>query len=387
MPAYPSAYGGGVIDFSPLNQIGESIGRGLSQRWKKQAIESAFEQARQPDGSYDYTKLTHELNRVGATEEANSISMLAARQDDMRHRRVMEKPEQQRLYEWAYPEGPQDSSAVTDSSVNTAQAKSPAEFMQSRNKALDPYTKQSEVERAKYNAYMARKQSQAPNIMAGLRNLKQVAEGIDDASFTNAVGPLQGADASDIVSGYALQLPRLGGEILNKLEGGTTPPTEVRNMVSGGAQALSAAIKPLVRAPGEGIWTDKDQELLDRIVGNLAESRTKAEYIRRLEGVANRVKTNFGLDISGWDTNDIASTPVPEGYAGNANVTERIEGGVVVREGEGAAPPQPSTEDKAKLISAFKRFGNDEAMKAAFDKKYGYPGLAEEILYELQAGR
>jgi hypothetical protein len=62
-------------------------------------------------------------------------------------------------------------------------------------------------------------------------------------------------------------------------------------------------------------------------------------------------------------------------------------GGTTVRQGPGAAPPQPSSEDKSRLISAFKRFGNDEKMKAAFDRKYGYPGLADEILYELQAGR
>jgi hypothetical protein len=62
-------------------------------------------------------------------------------------------------------------------------------------------------------------------------------------------------------------------------------------------------------------------------------------------------------------------------------------GGTTVRQGPGAAPPQPSTEDKSRLISAFKRFGNDEKMKAAFDRKYGYPGLADEILTELQAGR
>jgi hypothetical protein len=231
----------------------------------------------------------------------------------------------------------------------------------------DPYTVTSEKERAKFNAYTSRKQAQAPNLKAGLRNIKTYVDNLDNTSFENALGPLQGAEPGNIITQQLARVPRAGGEIANYFEGGKTAPTEIRNQIGGSAQALSAAIKPLVRAPGEGIWTDKDQELLDRIVGNLAESRNKSEFASRLQGVANRIQDNFGIDLSGWDAKPgspgtEAGTQTPAGW-GNASM-----GGDPGNESPyPEAGPQPDDTDMQKL----KQFQSDPEFRAAFEQKYG----------------
>jgi hypothetical protein len=109
-------------------------------------------------------------------------------------------------------------------------------------------------------------------------------------TFEAATGPLQGAD------GYVLApLARAWGSVINMA--GSHSTTEVRNRISGDSLALAAAIKPLVRKPGEGTWTDKDQELLNSIVGNLAQANNDTEYFRGLEAVRARIKANFGIDL------------------------------------------------------------------------------------------
>jgi hypothetical protein len=71
----------------------------------------------------------------------------------------------------------------------------------------------------------------------------------------------------------------------------------VRNNIVGATEALAAAIKPLIRGPGEGVWTDADQARLVSIVGDLSQSSNKGEYQRRLNAVRDRIQANFGLDI------------------------------------------------------------------------------------------
>jgi hypothetical protein len=89
----------------------------------------------------------------------------------------------------------------------------------------------------------------------------------------------------------------LFGEAANTVEGGNTSPSEVRSNIQGTTEALAAAIKPLIRAPGEGVWTDADQERLVAVVGDLAQSRDKTEFKRRLNAVRDRIKSNFALDV------------------------------------------------------------------------------------------
>ena len=142
---------------------------------------------------------------------------------------------------------------------------------------------------------------------AGLANLRAMADTYDDASFESALGPLQGAEPDSIVGAGVASAARLGGEISGFVSGAKTPATEVRSNIRGATEALAAAVKPLIRGPGEGIWTDADQKRLVDIVGDLATSRNKAEFKRRLNAVRDRIKANFGLDLK-FDAESKATT-------------------------------------------------------------------------------
>lgn len=142
------------------------------------------------------------------------------------------------------------------------------------------------------------------NIAAGLDRLSAAPEEYGSESFTNAIGPWQG----DNESWPLPQIARGYGSVLNAAKGGNGNVGEVRNRIAGDANALAMAIKPLVRKPGEGTWTDADQALLSSIVGDLATARDEEEYNRRIEGVRERIKANFGIDIRGGQS---ARAPAP----------------------------------------------------------------------------
>lgn len=142
-----------------------------------------------------------------------------------------------------------------------------------------------------------RRAATAPNIAKGLQNLNTMADTYNDAAFESAAGPIQSATPDGLLSGIPINAARLAGEVSNWWGGGNANPSEVRNNITGATESLAAAIKPLIRAPGEGVWTDADQARLVAIVGDLAQSRDKAEFRRRLNAVRDRVKANFNLDI------------------------------------------------------------------------------------------
>lgn len=149
------------------------------------------------------------------------------------------------------------------------------------------------------------RQKAAPKIGEGLNNLRKMTDMYDDASFENSVGPFQGATPDGLFSAAPINAARLMGEAWNWWDGGKSAPSEVRSNIQGSTEALAAAIKPLIRAPGEGVWTDQDQARLVSVVGDLAQARDKDEFKRRLEAVRERVKANFDLDIKtpqadGW---------------------------------------------------------------------------------------
>lgn len=147
-------------------------------------------------------------------------------------------------------------------------------------------------------AYIAKQDGTIQGIEQGLQNLKAAVDTYDDASFSNAVGPIQGSAPDGLLSSLPVNAARLYGEVANVVQRGNTPPSEVRSKIVGDTEALAAAIKPLIRKPGEGVWTDQDQARLVSIVGDLAQSRDKDEYRRRLNNVRDRIKSNFNLDIN-----------------------------------------------------------------------------------------
>lgn len=130
----------------------------------------------------------------------------------------------------------------------------------------------------------------ARNISGGLERLRTVPQEFGNSTFESAVGPLEGGD-----SYFFSPLARVWGSITNV--GGNRSTTEVRNRIAGDTEALAASIKPLIRKPGEGTWTDADQARLVAIVGNLASARDANEYQRALEGVRQRVMQNFGIQL------------------------------------------------------------------------------------------
>jgi hypothetical protein len=95
----------------------------------------------------------------------------------------------------------------------------------------------------------------------------------------------------------ALAIPKLAGEITSRLNFSKYSPTEIRAAIFQGARALGAQVKSIVRGAGEGVWTDRDQALVDQIVGDLAESRDIAEYRRRLTNAVDALNANFGMNI------------------------------------------------------------------------------------------
>jgi len=127
-------------------------------------------------------------------------------------------------------------------------------------------------------------------IAGGLNDLAAIPGQFNKDTFERAVGPLQGGD-----SYFFSPLARAWGSITNG--GADRSTTEVRNMIAGSTEALAASIKPLIRKPGEGTWTDQDQARLVSIVGNLATASNKEEYDRALEGVRRRLMANFGINL------------------------------------------------------------------------------------------
>jgi len=124
--------------------------------------------------------------------------------------------------------------------------------------------------------------SKTRNIHQGIENLAGLPGWAkkNKMDFDGSIGPLDNSIAG-----------RASSVFFDPGEG------EVRRRISGDVEALAAAIKPLIRKPGEGAWTDKDQERLVSVVGDLTLSRNTAEYQRALSGVRKRINTNFGLNI------------------------------------------------------------------------------------------
>lgn len=107
----------------------------------------------------------------------------------------------------------------------------------------------------------------------------------------------QGLFGTGISVGNGLQLLARGyGEASAMVEGGASP-TEVRDRVETVTKNLAAVMKPLIRAPGEGAWSDKDQANLEAQIGMMTRSRTVEEYNRRLADIRENVGKVFRLNV------------------------------------------------------------------------------------------
>ncbi len=139
-------------------------------------------------------------------------------------------------------------------------------------------------------------ESTAGKISGGLNRLATVPTDVGTQSFEYATGPLQGTEDSAWFN-PGPPLARAWGSIANAAFGNSTATTSVRNRIAGDVEALAAVIKPLIRKPGEGPWTDSDQRRLVSVVGSLAESNNVEDYRRNLENVRQRIMSNFGIQL------------------------------------------------------------------------------------------
>lgn len=85
-------------------------------------------------------------------------------------------------------------------------------------------------------------------------------------------------------------------------------PTPQRKQFDGSSEMLSMMMKPLIRAPGEGAWTDADQNRLDKM--SPSGGNQDADNEERMRAIRNliefrRQKHGAPADKSGWSVKRI----------------------------------------------------------------------------------
>jgi hypothetical protein len=106
---------------------------------------------------------------------------------------------------------------------------------------------------------------------------------------------------------------RSKAEIEAMIEGGATP-TEVRDRIEAKNDRIAMVMKPFVRQPGEGPWTDRDQAFLIKLLSGVSRSYGDIdEYERRLVDVKDYIEhtLGFGLPMPGPRAIDMPDTVVP----------------------------------------------------------------------------
>jgi lysozyme len=146
----------------------------------------------------------------------------------------------------------------------------------------------------------------AKSFSGGIDRFGEVIAEVGKPAFERAVGPWQSAGSSGDKSGFwgsgvSLEsvgrlIPQAYSEIQAYMAGGATP-TEVRDRIDAVSKNLAAVMKPLVRKPGEGTWTDKDQENLEAQIGDIKRSRSTEEAFRRLDDLRKNSSQILGVNI------------------------------------------------------------------------------------------
>jgi hypothetical protein len=152
------------------------------------------------------------------------------------------------------------------------------------------------------------KQTKAASQVAGaLEQLQRMPTEFGTQAFERSIGPWSATDPNPDsaagIWGTGISVGNLGrmaartiGEVGYGIEGGAAP-TEVRDRVETVTKNLAAVMKPLVRAPGEGAWSDKDQANLEAQIGSLTRSRSVDEYNRRLADIHENIRKVFQLNV------------------------------------------------------------------------------------------
>jgi len=145
-----------------------------------------------------------------------------------------------------------------------------------------------------YDGNQSTQAAEQAGIQGGIDQLAAVPQAYK--GLENAIGTFQGDDSSYILA----PISRVFGSIAAGLEGADSP-SQIRRKIRGDTEALATAIKPLIRKPGEGTWTDADQARLVSIVGDLQLANTKKEYLKGVNDVVRRLNANFNLNLKPVD--------------------------------------------------------------------------------------
>lgn len=160
----------------------------------------------------------------------------------------------------------------------------------------------------------AAKQAEAANLAkvgkqfsGGIDILERLPQDFGKEAFERSIGPWQATtgqteDPQSGIFGTGVSVNSIGqnlargwAEVQQTLFGGAEP-TEVRDRVETQMKNLAAVMKPLVRKEGEGAWSDKDQENLEKQIGSLTRSRSMDEYYRRIEDIRETTSKVFLMD-------------------------------------------------------------------------------------------
>jgi hypothetical protein len=419
----------GPIDFSALGQIGQQFGGIIKDRRLSNALSGLGPDASLEDIAAKLMEIDPALGVKTMIEARQADSLAGYRSGQIANSATNAVPDDVKEMEWAIKNGyvkppvqaPKPMQlGPSESSGGTNLFGQPA-IIQKKFMSLEDQAKANEMGKAG-GEREAREESRkrlSGNVEGSLRDILTQVQGMDDASFENALGPFQGQTALPGASKTEEArnfLAQQVGAIANATRwGGKENTAEVRNIVKGGQAAIAAAIKPLVRSPGEGVFSDKDQALLDNIVGDLTTVKDKAEFYRRLKGVKSRIKKSLGLDIELPELDaifqqgaagkviqdrapmDMATDPPVQGNMGGPRQVPTVSidpatgEETPTRDNFGAPQPKPEHVSKLKELLAQYPDPKDQAeIMDEWERKYPQygRGAADHFLgRDVQAGR
>jgi hypothetical protein len=412
---YPAAYGGGQLDFSGITQAAKGIAGGLSDMWDRQAVQGAIESATGPSGEVDYNKAFGNLLAAGRTKEAQVIANYAESQEMAKYRNESLKPDSVREFEYLQgqsggaPAAP--AAPAMPEPMRLGPDGQPMTYEQYLQKKKGPTVAQESVDRAFGKDYAD--WNAGGGYTATEKTKGQLEEQIQRLGKSdNISGPWIGllgdvGQSGGFLGGAAglVQRNLYPESIDTRQQIEEAIQTNLRRVL--GSQYTEKEGENLLKRtfdPGldEGINMRRAEQVLQQL-DSMAKAKDEAARYYEANGTLTgwqgslaRSQSDINIQDNKIDDRlppdpDLPPEPAPGRVPASTGPTETNVGGTIVREGPGAAPPQPSTEDKNRLIAAFKRYGKDpETMQkviGSFNRLYQYPGLAEEILYEVQAGR
>jgi hypothetical protein len=313
---YSQGYGPPILDWSGMSNIvqqfqqGREYGRTGAMRREMSALDPS-------DPGY-MQKATAVLQKYHPEEALKYRTQLESANALAGHRAETLKPPEQRLLEWWQTQGGGEAQAEpmrvgpAGSNLENAPAFIQDKFMSARDKARQEAEGKTAADQTA-SAAMAQRISQ--KVQGTLDQFVANVEGAENDTFENALGPWQGVPDAETWQGAVGQLlPQTAGAVANWAskvrksapagsldrdwmgeKGQTTG--EMRATVHGTTATLVNLLKPYLRVKGEGAQSDRELLVIQQQLGDLAKSKTKPEFYRRLQVVTANMR-GLGLDVN-----------------------------------------------------------------------------------------